>query len=156
MAEVNMSSEKLIAAQRQDQIDTGALAFFRKYLELNSCDANVSILSAEIMLKNLPLDDIKSWETAFKTVGGMLAPRIDESPAPEPEPEKWSYPFPEIHTVADINRMDRKIYNDFWFDKKRQATQEEIKRDGGLSQKAQDFRRVVTEILEKANAGRKR
>lgn len=151
-----MSNQKLIEAKRQDQIDTGALAFFRKYPELNSCDANVSILYAEIMLKNLPLDDIKSWETAFKTVGGMLAPRIDESPAPEPEPERWSYPFPEIHTPADIKRMDPNIYRAFWFDKKSQATSEEIKRDGGLSQKAQDFRRVVGEILEKANAGRKR
>jgi hypothetical protein len=151
-----MANEKLIAAQKQVKIDQGALSFFQKHPDLNSCDANVSILSAEIMLKNLPLDNIHSWETAFKTVGGMLASRIVETPAPEPEPEKWSYPFPEIHTVADINRMDRKIYNDFWFDKKRQATQEEIKRDGGLSQRAQDFRRVVTEILEKANAGRKR
>jgi hypothetical protein len=48
--------------------------------------------------------------------------------------------------------LDRKIYNDFWFDKKPRATREEIQRDGGLSQKAQDFRRVVGEILAKANA----
>jgi hypothetical protein len=140
-----MSNERLIAVQKQEQIDVGALAFFRKHPELNPCDANVAILSSEILVKNLPLEEVKSWEKAFGTVGTMLAPRIKETPIPDPEPEKWPYAFPEIHTPADIKILDGKLFKDFWNDKDK---------SGKPSKKSLEFRAVVQAILDKANATR--
>jgi|HubBroStandDraft_5_1064220.scaffolds.fasta_scaffold331451_2 hypothetical protein len=140
-----MPNEKLLAAQKQVKIDQGALQFFQKHPELNPCEANVSILSSEIMLKNLPLDVIKSWEKAFETVSGMLAPRMTETPAPESEPEKWPYAFPEIHTPADVKNLDGKIFKDFWNDKDK---------SGKPSKKSLEFRAVVQAILDKVNAAR--
>jgi hypothetical protein len=137
---------RLDEVKRQAALDEGALRFFRAHRELNSCEANVKLLSSEVVLKNLPLDDLASWETAHAVVGSQLAPKVKAAePYTQSEIQKWPYPWcPEIHSYADIQAIPPKTYRDLYFDK----------RGGELTERAIQFRAIVQDILDKENARR--
>lgn len=147
-----MTSDNFAQAQRRAQLAYGSRNFFSEHSDLNNCTANISLVEAEIVLKNLPTNDPESWNRAFEAVKSNLAPKVAEVKAP-PEPEKWPYPFiPEIHTYQDIQRMPSKVYRDLWFDKSPKLRTED--NPEGLTERAVTFRAVVQAILDKTNARR--
>jgi hypothetical protein len=139
-------STKLELAQRAAKIELGANAFFKKHPELAPLDANVDILSSQILSKDLgPLDSIESWEKAFAIAGDRLCERPQPQPAPPPEPEVWPYAFCRpVRTLQDVKSYPHLEFKSLWGDKK-----------GGVqSEKSRIFQSLVNAILDKENAKR--
>jgi hypothetical protein len=139
-------STKLELAQKAARIEMGANAFFKKHPELAPLDANVDILSSQILSKDLgPLDSIESWEKAFVIAGDRLCERPQARPTPPPEPEVWPYAFCRpVRTFQDVSQYPHLEFKSLWHDKK-----------GGVqSEKSRIFQSLVNAIIDKENAKR--
>jgi hypothetical protein len=138
---------KLELAQKGAKIEMGANAFFKKHPELAPLDANVDILSSQILAKDLgPLDSIDSWEKAFAIAGERLCERPQPRPEPPSEPEEWPHKFMRpIRNRQDISNYPEREYRDLWFSKGK---------SGELSEKANIFRSIVNAVIDKENAKR--
>ena len=101
---------KLELAQKGAKIEMGANAFFKKHPELAPLDANVDILSSQILAKDLgPLDSIDSWEKAFAIAGERLCERPQPRPEPPSEPEEWPHKVPiPVHIGIGVGRRRAK------------------------------------------------
>ncbi|HXM02135.1 MAG TPA: hypothetical protein VN939_06005 [Chthoniobacterales bacterium] len=140
-------STRLQQAKKQAQIDLGAALFFEKHRDLYPAEANVSVLAAQIMAKDLgPLDSVESWDKAYALVAHQLCERPQPRPEPSPEPEVWPHKFMrEVRTYDDVKSYPQHEYKALWFDKGR---------GGALTEKAQIFRAIVQAILDKENSKR--
>jgi hypothetical protein len=140
-------STKLELAQKAARIEMGANAFFKKHPELAPLDANVDILSSQILSKDLgPLDSIESWEKAFVIAGDRLCERPQARPTPPPEPEVWPHRFMrELRTLQQLKDFPHLEYKALYFDRGKNGT---------LSEKAQIFRAIVQAILDRENSRR--
>jgi hypothetical protein len=139
-------STRLEQAKRQAQIDLGAALFFEAHRELYPAMANVQILSSQVLLKNLPLDSLDSWEQAYALVGHQLCERPQPKETPPPEPEEWPHKFMRpIRNRQDIANYPEREYRDLWFSKDK---------SGELTEKANIFRSLVNAIIDKENAKR--
>jgi hypothetical protein len=138
-------STKLELAQKGAKIEMGANAFFKKHPELAPLDANVDILSSQILAKDLgPLDSIDSWEKAFTIAGDRLCERPQPRPEPPPEPEVWPHKFMrEVRTYDQLRAYPPEEYRALYFDKGK---------SGVLTEKAQIFRSIVQSILDRENS----
>ena len=138
-------STRLEQAERQAQIDLGAALFFEAHRELYPAMANVQILSSQVLLKNLPLDALDSWEQAYALVGHQLCERPQPRPEPPSEPDVWPYAFCRpVRTLQDVKSYPHLEFKSLWGDKK-----------GGVqSEKSRIFQSLVNAILDKENAKR--
>jgi len=133
-----MSVTKLEEAKKQAALEQGSNIFFRAHRDLWACEANNSILAAQVLLKfPTALEALASWEAAYQDVKGQLAAEPEEKIAlPE---QKWPYPWmPEVHTAADVRRIPRKVFTDLYYDKNGK---------GELTERAKTFRAVVNALL---------
>jgi hypothetical protein len=138
---------KLELAQKAARIEIGANAFFKKNPQIAPLDANVDILSSQILSKDLgPLDSIDSWEKAFAIAGDRLCERPQPRPEPIPEPEVWPHRFMrELRTLQQLKDFPHLEYKALYFDRSKNGT---------LSEKAKTFRTIVQNILDAENAKR--
>jgi hypothetical protein len=138
---------RLEQAKKQAQIDLGAALFFEKHRDLYPAEANVSVLAAQIMAKELgPLDSVDSWDKAYSLVAHQLCEKPEPRPEPPAQPEVWPHRFMrELRTFQQLKDFPHLEYKALFFDRAK---------NGDLSEKAQVFRSIVQAIIDKENLRR--